>query len=170
MTSTMRFDRWQNSLGQPYGTVLQVKSVTKTDIFSTTSFSFVDITGFSVSITPFSATSKILVMVDGYAGSGGSGAVRTLLLRNSTPISAGDAAGSRVSVSSEGYSSSTNHPTPIAVSFLDSPATTSAITYKVQLSANSAGQTVALNRSASDGDFNFIGRYASSITLMEIAQ
>jgi hypothetical protein len=44
------------------GAVLQVISTTKTDTFSVTNSDFVDVTGLSVTITPTSATSKILVM------------------------------------------------------------------------------------------------------------
>ena len=52
MTSTMRFDKWENSLGQPYGTVLQVVQGVKTDVFTANSSSFIDVTGLSASITP----------------------------------------------------------------------------------------------------------------------
>jgi hypothetical protein len=47
----------------PAGSVLQVVSTVKTDTFTTVSSSYVDVTGLSVSITPTSATSKILVLV-----------------------------------------------------------------------------------------------------------
>jgi hypothetical protein len=43
------------------GKVLQVVQTTKTDTFTTTSTSFTDVTGLSVSITPSSASSKILI-------------------------------------------------------------------------------------------------------------
>ena len=43
------------------GNILQVVSTTKTDTFSTTSTSYVDITGLSVSITPTSTSSKIFI-------------------------------------------------------------------------------------------------------------
>ena len=46
----------------PTGTVLQVRSTTKTDTFTTTSGSYVDVTGLSVSITPTSATSNVFVL------------------------------------------------------------------------------------------------------------
>jgi hypothetical protein len=55
------------------------------------------------------------------------------------------------------------------VFFLDSPATTSATTYKVQiLNGNTAG-TVYINRGQSDGNSGAVARGTSSITVMEIA-
>jgi len=48
--------------GMPTGSVIQVQSTTKTNTFSTTSTSFTDVTGLSVSITPISTSSKILVI------------------------------------------------------------------------------------------------------------
>jgi hypothetical protein len=59
----------------PAGAVLQVVSAVKTDTFSMNSNTFTDITGYSVSITPTSASSKILVSINGgqfrYSPSGG---------------------------------------------------------------------------------------------------
>lgn len=84
MTSTMRFDKWENSLGQPYGAVLQVVHAkaagpvsNASGYFSTTSTSRVS-TGLTVSITPKFANSKLLVkMIVQYnqSGSASKGAV-----------------------------------------------------------------------------------------------
>jgi hypothetical protein len=78
------------------GSVLQVVSNTKTDTFSTSSTSFVDVTGLSVSITPTSATSKIFIsfMFNGGVDTAAQG-INMILVRNSTAICVGDAAGSR---------------------------------------------------------------------------
>jgi hypothetical protein len=55
--------------------------------------------------------------------------------------------------------------------FLDSPSTTSQVTYKIQILSEQSGNTgaVFLNRSQADTDINQQGRYASSITVQEIA-
>jgi len=149
--------------------ILQVLSTAKTDTFTTTSSTFEDITGLSVTITPSSATNKILVIVNGYLGSvSGVAAVRTALVRNSTLISIGDAAGSRLRSSTDGIAVASEHMTPMSISFLDSPATTSAITYKVQICSNVSGQNAHLNRSQQDGDTSSRSRTASSITVMEV--
>jgi len=59
----------------PTGSVLQVVSATKTDTLSTTSTGWLDVTGLSVSITPISSSSKIMVIA-GITGSGTTGTTR----------------------------------------------------------------------------------------------
>ena len=159
---------WVNRIGAAAG-VLQVLSAVKTDTFSMSSTTFADITGLSVSITPSSATSKIFVIVDGYVGSTpGSVAVRTRLLRDSTALSIGDVAGTRVQASTDGITANAAHMTPMPFSFLDSPATTSATTYKVQIAGTGRGATVYVNIPSTDTDGQ-AARTASSITVMEVA-
>jgi hypothetical protein len=151
------------------GSVIQVVSTTKTDTFTTTSSSFVDITGLAASITPSSATSKILVMaqvVGGNSQTGGGSAVR--LLRDSTAIAIGNADGSRAQSSTASfYDAEAGTTKQVGVTHLDSPNSTSAITYKLQTQA--AGGTTAVNRSVDDANAVGRNRAVSSITLMEIA-
>jgi len=153
------------------GSVLQVVSTNKTDTFTTTSTSYVDITGMSASITPQFTTSKILVMVDMKgANSATDGTTRVILFRDSTQIALGDAAGSRSRVFSYSFQSNyTGQIFAIGGNFLDSPNTTSAVTYKLQTASNSGSNTSTINRSGNDTDSSSIGRTISSITLMEIA-
>lgn len=160
----------------PAGSVLQVVSTTKTDTFSTASTSFVDVTGLSVSITPKSSTSKILVLFNVYTSANqnvSSAALR--LVRDSTAIDIGDAAGSRPRVSGIFYSGDTSVGTQASIgaasnNFLDSPATTSALTYKIQMLSASGSITMYVNRTSSDRDTTtYDARTASSITVMEIA-
>ena len=150
------------------GKVLQVVSVTKSDSFTTTSTSFVDITGLSASITPSATSSKILVMYN----VSGSQAVATQiaysrLLRGATAINIGDAAGSRLQSTSDPFSVATAIVgTTVAGTYLDSPSTTSATTYKFQLMTS--GGTAYVNRGAADDDSAARSRTVSTITLMEI--
>jgi hypothetical protein len=173
MTSTMRFDRWQNSLGQPYGTVLQVVQAVKTDTFTTTNTTFTDITGFSATITPSSVNSKIYIIASIVVGQNTQvTATHFLLLRGSTSISIGDAASARTRVTSSAYGASANEVVPVSISFLDSPSTTSAVTYKIQMrsSVSGGGNASYINRSNGDTDNASAARGVSTITLMEIAQ
>jgi hypothetical protein len=149
--------------------VLQVVSATKTDSFTTTSTSFVDVTGLSVSITPSSTTSKILVLVD-MVGSASPGVVAMfgVLVRDSTQIALGDAAGSRTRTSGFLQAANADSVSMMSLNFLDSPATVSALTYKMQIAANAAS-TVAVNRSVTDANAAAYGRTASTITVMEIS-
>ena len=153
----------------PTGSVLQVVSTTKTDTFtSTTTGAFTDITGMSVSITPTSSTSKILVNVTGGCmGQVATSGFMLQLLRDSTAISVGDTAGSRIRASMNGYSSDAGQLVPFSIQYLDSPATTSATTYKIQFRIGAG--TFYFNRTQTDTDSANFPRIASSITLMEIA-
>ena len=150
------------------GKVGQVVSTTKTDSFTTTSTSFVDVTGLSVSITPTATSSKVLVIVD-MVGSATPGVVAmfAVLLRDSTQIALGDAAGSRTRTSGFLQAANADSVSMMSLNFLDSPASVSALTYKIQIAANAAS-TVAVNRSVTDANTAAYGRTASTITVLEI--
>jgi hypothetical protein len=160
----------------PSGSVIQVVSATKTDTFSTTSTGFVDATGMSLSITPSSASNQILIMYTINVGFDLYRNVTVRLMRNSTAICIGDAASSRTRASNytgqdlEGSYINRSF-WPLNNRFLDSPSTTSAITYKLQMGAinDTDGSTIYLNRTGGDTDDSVMARVASTITAMEIA-
>jgi hypothetical protein len=148
----------------PTGSVLQVVNTIKTNSFSTTSTTFTDVTGLSVSITPSSSSSTILVIAS-VTGIGtdvpNAGATGFILVRNSTTI----AQGTGGTVNFTGHLSNRNlggtaHTLNSALSYLDSPSTASAITYKIQGRAEAG--TLYVNR---DPD-NQVS--VSTITVMEI--
>jgi hypothetical protein len=156
------------------GQVIQVVSTTKTDTFSTSSSSFVDVTGLNVSITPTSATSKILIFTNVNL----SGSTRyhgMQLVRNSTAIGIGDASSVRTRLTVSATSNEDNASDAFAMhnssaSFLDEPNTTSLTTYKVQVRYFWTGtQTTYVNRAPNDGDAAYSSRGISTITVMEIA-
>jgi len=152
----------------PSGSVLQVVSTTKTDTFSTTSTSFIDVTGVTATITPSSTSSKILVtLTTVYSASAtGYGAV-VRVLRGSTPIGGGTASGNRPSSFSSQTFKDIETAESAGFNYLDSPATTSATTYKLQALVRSS-QTVYFGRTANDRNDIFMGRTSSTITLTEI--
>jgi hypothetical protein len=154
------------------GRVLQVLSTTKTDTFSsTTTGSWLDITGLSVSITPSSTSSKIFIIarITGL-GTASQTRMQYRLARDSTAISVGDASGSRLQVSgNELYMADADAFLGSIVVFLDSPASTSSITYKPQVRNGNAVNTIYINRQQNDGNSDSIPRGTSSITVMEIA-
>jgi len=155
----------------PSGSVLQVVSVEKTDTFTTTSSSYVDVTGLSVSITPSSASNKVLVLfqVNG-SQEVGAGRASLKLLRGSTVINAGAVAGSRTPALGGFSSADVSIPSaPVSGNYLDSPATTSSTTYKIQLAMTAGSGSAYINRTAQDADSSNQIRMASTITLMEIA-
>lgn len=151
------------------GKILQVLQVTKTNTFSTSSQSFVDVTGLSVSITPSSSSSKILVIASLALGNNGTHS-DARLMRNTTAIAIGDASSNRTRSTFHLSSvSNTDIPTP-SITWLDSPATTSATTYKMQVAVPySSSYVIYVNRGADDSDAGYAGRLASSITVMEVA-
>ena len=152
----------------PAAKVLQVVSTAKSDTFVSSSTSFVDITGLSVSITPSSATSNVFVMVTLNGTSASSQLGFFKLLRDSTDIAIGDTASNRTRASFGTILGNANqqYTESMGINFLDNPATTSATTYKVQLRSTSGN--ICINRSGDDGDFSYYARTISSITVMEI--
>jgi hypothetical protein len=156
--------------GLALGKIGQVVQAVKTDTQSTTSTSFVDISGISVSITPSSTSSKIFITAN---ISGGHVINDTpcyfQLKRDTTDIYLGTTAtGSRINASGlvfEGNDS--NHAGKVSMSFVDEPSSTSAITYKVQFKSFS-GSAVYINRSSADVDAGYNARQASSLIVMEV--
>ena len=145
------------------GTVIQVVSTTKNDIFSSSSKSFTDITGLSVSITPTSSSSKILVLVSSNYGTGGGSQLLTInLVRGATNIATPNNTGLTYSGTAVAYQTTSDQVANYSINFLDSPATTSATTYKVQ--AKVTGNTFYVN-GRNSADLNTV----STITVMEIA-
>ena len=149
------------SAGLPSGTVLQVKFLSFEDLLTRTGTNYADISGFNLSITPYSANNKILVTVQMAQAMSGSTTLLYRLLRGTTVLSenpnigASDAFINHFSDDAGFYH--TVRP------FLDSPATTSAITYKLQYRVD--GGTGYVNRHAGGTDYGG----TSSMTLMEIA-
>jgi len=154
------------------GCILQVLSASKTDTFSTNSTSYTDITGLSVAITPSSSSNKILVMMNCVVGNQNNVSAFVQIVRDSTAIHIGDAAGSRIrATAGTADDPSDQFPYQTSATYLDSPSTTSATTYKIQMRTEGSGNTGYgyVNRAGTDQDNNQHGRYASSITVMEVA-
>jgi len=151
------------------GKVGQVVQTVKTDVFSTTSTSFVDVTGLTRAITPTATSSKILVDVR-LAVSSTDNSISSKLFRGSTQIALGDAASNRSrSFGASAYSGGIGdtQQMPYNTMFLDSPNTTSAVTYKIQGAAVGGG-TLYYGRGSSDSDNAQHARTIQVITCMEI--
>lgn len=134
----------------PTGSVLQVVSATTTTKTTTSSSSYVT-TSLTASITPTSATSKILVLISAsaYLATSG-GLIELTVYRNGSNVTGNQLA--RV------YGVSTALVMQVPIMWYDSPATTSSTTYTLYIANNGAGSSV-INQ---DG-------FPSTITLMEIA-
>ena len=130
------------------GQVLQVVNTTYATQTTITSTSYTD-TGLTASITPKLSTSTILIIatVQGIDGSS-SNFPLGIALRN----------GSQIGSEFFGAAGYNNNYASAQFNYKDSPATTSAITYKIQFKSQTGGQVVVQNNSSQSG-----------ITLMEIA-
>ena len=156
------------------GMVSQVVSVSKTDRFTTSSTSYVDITGFTASITPSSTSSKILVISNWCWGSSASPYPDFILLRGSTSINIGDSSGSATSVSVGNNTDPAGDEGDIQQEqlshhFLDSPSSSSSVTYKWQTKSFNSSRVIMIGGTASDADGNRAS-VPTNITLMEILQ
>jgi hypothetical protein len=169
----------------PAGTVLQVVPVFKGDRFYTTSTSFTDITGMSVTITPTAANSKILIQGSVNGGNNHlndyGGAVRTMRSIAGGSFSEdnklnGLADSNRLRITFRANSNSANAyhiPCGFAFTGVDDPTYSvgNAIIYKLQIQCQSSSYAYILNGTEQNQDTNDVynGRYMSSLIAMEIA-
>jgi hypothetical protein len=147
------------SARMPAGSVLQVLQVVSTTSTDTTSASYIDAAGLSLSITPFSTSSKILVLCDLRVRGQSNDSINLGLqiVRGSTAVYEDDKA------FNIGVNANVGVAAHTAFNYLDSPNTTSATTYKLQIRRSSVagiGYSVSVNGSAGN---------KSTFTLMEIA-
>lgn len=158
-----------STVGAQAGQVIQVVSTVKTADQSTTSTSPVDVTDLSVNITPSSASNKVLVLVN-INNISNSGAQTTYfrILRGSTVITSNTSGGSadtKNAFGSGGGGGMTNENRKLgsaSIAFLDTPSSTSALTYKVTFEVD--GGTGTINRWELNTDVASV----STLTLMEI--
>jgi hypothetical protein len=132
------------------GKILQVVTNSYSTVFNTSSTTYVD-TGLSTTITPTSATSKILVMYNGIhaVSAGAASATNIRVLRGASAV---------LTYNANGYTNTSNlFAHTIALHLLDSPATTSATTYKIQIS-NDLSSNITAQRN----------NEASILTLLEV--
>ena len=150
-SSTASGLKWATAAGG--GKVLQVVTGTTSTEVSTSSATYAD-TGLTATITPTLSTSKILVLWThngGFRTSTANIAADIKLFRGATQIQYSKDNGYTSTVEALGFT--------VASSILDSPATTSATTYKTQFATSNAGSQVILQRASSG---------PSTIILMEI--
>ena len=180
MASELRVDRIVPVNGVPTGGaggVIQVVSTYDTDhIRSSTSTSYVDI--MEATITPTTSDSKILVLVSLSISKDNDHAFLGRVLRNGSVIAGGDSAATNstdwanwedgiwFTIRSFTYSSNT-----YSHHYLDSPSSTSALTYKVQgkTSDSGAGHEFAINVAQTEVNHVYGSPTFSNITLIEVS-
>ena len=155
-----------------FGKLLQVQSTTKTGHFTHNTTTVTDITGLSVSITPSSTSSKIFIIADIFM----SGTTNTYagfrLLRDSTAIrqtTAIDGTDNRFMGTIGSHTDQDRYVRSVGLNFLDSPNSTSSVTYKIAVSSLYGSNTVHINRTGATDNLLYPQAGSSTITVMEIA-
>jgi len=155
MTTTITGATGIDNIKAATGAVLQVVEGSSTAAFSSTSQSWSDI-GLSVSITPTSTSSKIKVeysLQNIYLAAANNG-VSFRIVRHSTPLF----------TPADNYMLYTSSPVNVYTSFsdvdIDSPATTSAVTYKIQMAVYNTNGLIKISE---------LGRFQKTIIVTEIA-
>ena len=179
--------QWVSAVGEialtsadlPTGTVLQVVSTTKSDVFSSSQAAYgtAAVTGMTASITPRSTSSKILVTITANGSrSSNLGAIGGNITRDGSTLSGaiGDAVTGKTSITggdTGAVNQDGNTNAQFVMTYLDSPNTTSSVEYGFELyNSSTVTQTLYLNRNANDTSNQPYGtRTISTITLMEIA-
>ena len=151
------------------GKVLQVVTTETANQFSTTSNTMTDCTPMTVNITPSATSSKVLVLVNMNLGGSADNRTGVALRRGSTDIFQGADSSNRQGATTASQYAEDNSIYNVAFQYLDSPSSTSALTYHIQVSAQSAGsETMYLNRTGTNADQQYTKQTRSSITVMEI--
>jgi len=158
-----------NFTGGATGHIIQIVQSKKTAAVTTQSLSWVDISGFTNSITPTSSNNKIMVTGNFVMGTTNGGYFQFRILRGSTPIDIGDPDGNKTQATyssfANAYGSQYNFAyTPM---YLDSPATTSSVTYKCQFRVPHSSYGAVMNRTWANASSDYLSRYQSNFTLME---
>ena len=176
--SSSTFLRGDNAWAAPGGgKILQVVGASKTDTASASvaTTAFLD-TGFTVTITPSAATSKVLLLGMITASTDDDQALDTQLRRKigSASVAAltganADAASNRPQFHAMGIHHKSTWVANIHINYLDSPNTTDAVIYSFQLHHGSGStRTMYLNRHHDDQDNTERGRYTSHLTAIEV--
>ena len=178
--SELRTNRIVPRDGLPSGSaggIIQIKQTLKTDSFNTNSQNLVDITGMSVSITPTRSDSKILVQVHLSFGGDDNMYGQVRLVRDpgdqtvggSTAVS-GNQRNGTFGVNTPNGANGQYKMYSAECQILDSPATTSTLTYKLQVaSTNTGGNNFYLNRPSNNDNQQYIIGGSSTITAMEVS-
>ena len=144
------------------GKILQVLQVIKTDSFSTSSTTNVDVTGLSIAITPTSSSNKISVIFSGYGSVNAANyGLRVFLMRGIS--------GSFTEIAKNYNQESTIQSqtgSNLINQVLDSPSTTNEVTYKLQINTDSGSNSGRIGAGGNDGDTNVPD---AVITVMEVA-
>ena len=155
------------------GNILQVVNVFSNTHMTSTSTSYVDLTGITATITPASSSNKILIVCNIALSKQDNHSFLGIMLRNGSTISgsggvAEDAHGNQEAGTWWNVRNSNSCANPSVIHYLDSPATTSAVTYKAQGKTSNATKAFSLNKTNGGANYSYSSPTFSSITLWEV--
>ena len=175
--SELRTNRIVPRDGLPSGSsggIIQVVHVNTSSHTYSTSTSYTDITDVTATITPKFSSSKILIQCTLAVSKENNHSFFGRIVRNGSVITgsggvAESGHGNQIdgvwwNVRTQIYS-----PNPMTVSYLDSPSSTSATTYKAEGKTTNSSYPFAINRSVSSNDLEYASPAFSMITLMEVS-
>ncbi len=141
----------------------------KTDTASIASQTFAAISGLSASYTPTSNTQKVLVRAALQLGHDNVTGGVYRLTRDGTVLTQADTAGSRIRAHAYSFTAA-NQMESVIIEYLDTPGTTSAVSYAVEWARNAASGTLYLNRTGTDTDSSIFPRCVSTLTVIPFGE
>ena len=168
--STLKVNALQDTSGNNLSRVLQVVQTVKTDTASESvgSGSFTSTVYLPTNITPNATNSKILITVSICLQDYGQPYIA--LQRDGSAICVGDADGSRMRITSGTYMFDSISLATVNAHFVDSPNTTSQVTYGVKLAVRDNNtSTIYINRTEANNNYSYAMRGASTLIAQEIA-
>lgn len=166
MASILRFDTWQNSAGVAKQTVIQAVESVYTGQATYSGMSTWTNGPLAATITPSSTSSRIVILSYIVWDINGETTCLFRFTRNGATFSLG--ADGYASQFGEGNNGNTSWATQTSQMMVDSPGTTSAVTYQLQMYPYDSGRTVYYNRSVSGGGVDNAFR-TSRIVLLEMS-
>jgi hypothetical protein len=151
----------------PAGCIVQAAQTVQTATFTTTANAWDDITGMDVDITPSDSNNKMIVTYTINCASQTGQRFGVRLYRDSTALAYAASAGSRQCATSFGKCTDAAESEHHTMTYIDSPATDSQVTYFLKCWAEGSG-AFYLNRNHNDSNGDTYYRGVSTITAMEL--
>jgi hypothetical protein len=148
------------------GKVAQVVTADKTDVFTTSSTSYVDVTGWTATITPSATSSRIVVMYSTGTSNNTGAYTAYQIVRGSTAVGNAAASGSRSAANKAYLDNNATGGFAVSGMYVDSPSTTSATAYKIQVKVHANTLTIGATLTNQDNAATFTS--LTNITLWEI--
>lgn len=169
-SSTGGFEGYNGSVWSSLGRVVNVYQSVFNSVQGPNYGFWHSVNALNVTVTPQSSANKFLIVSTMILSTGGT-SLASRLLRSGTAIGVGDASSNRTRAGGGGSSYTGSWRDSVMQTYLDSPSTTSSITYSVQVGSHNNGNYTYVNRSGNDQNNADLdnARHSSTLTVYEIA-